>query len=90
MSEEDPDDGLDEEYAEDDLDETGFNEATYLTAFPDIAEAVRRGVLESGLAHYRSLGHAEGRLEKPEYRALLHGRAGKVPSSVSVDTLTPC
>ena len=88
MSEDDPDNGLDEEYVEDDLDETDFNEATYLTAFPDIAEAVRRGVLESGLAHYRSLGRAEGRLEKPEYRALLHGRAGAAPSPVSIDTLT--
>jgi hypothetical protein len=33
-----------------------FNEATYLRAFPDIADAVRRGALTSGLEHFRQTG----------------------------------
>jgi hypothetical protein len=65
-----------------------FDEATYLRAFPDIADAVRRGVLDSGLAHFRSTGRSEKRLEKPEYRALLAAYAGPAAPHVSVDTLT--
>ena len=65
-----------------------FDESTYLRAFPDIAEAVRRGVLESGLAHYRQAGRAEMRLEKAEYRALLAAYAGPAPPQVALDTLT--
>jgi hypothetical protein len=65
-----------------------FNEATYLRAFPDIADAVRRGVLASGLAHFRSAGRAEQRLEKAEYRALLAADAGPAAPQVAVDTLT--
>lgn len=65
-----------------------FDEATYLRAFPDIAEAVRRGVLPSGLAHFRQTGRAEMRLEKPEYRALLATHAGPAAPQVAVDTLT--
>jgi hypothetical protein len=65
-----------------------FHEATYLRAFPDIAEAVRRGVLTSGLAHFRQSGHAEGRLEKPEYRALLAADSGPAAPQVAVDTMT--
>jgi hypothetical protein len=65
-----------------------FDEATYLRAFPDIAEAVRRGVLESGLAHYRNIGRTEMRLEKAEYRALLSAHAGPAAPQVAVDTLT--
>jgi hypothetical protein len=65
-----------------------FDEATYLRAFPDIAEAVRRGMLASGLAHFRQAGRAELRLEKPEYRALIEAYAGSAPPQVAVDTLT--
>ena len=65
-----------------------FAEGTYLRAFPDIAEAVRRGSLASGLAHYRLAGRAEGRLEKPEYRALLESYAGAAPPQIAVDALT--
>ena len=50
-----------------------FDETTYLRAFPDIAEAVRRGVLTSGLEHFRRAGRAEARLDKAEYRALARG-----------------
>src|SRR5690242_16553026 len=53
-----------------------FDEATYLRAFPDIAEAVRRGILTSGLEHFHKAGRAEMRLEKAEYRALLAAHAG--------------
>ena len=48
-----------------------FDEATYLRAFPDIAEAVRRGMLASGPDAFPQAGRAEMRLEKAEYRALL-------------------
>jgi hypothetical protein len=68
--------------------EPDFDESVYLRAFPDIAEAVRRGVLPSGLAHYRQSGRAEGRLEKPEYRALLGIGAQSAAPQVSIDTLT--
>ena len=69
-------------------DDPDFDEATYLRAFPDIAEAVRRGVLASGLAHFRQTGRAEMRLEKAEYRALLGASAGPAPPQVAVDTMT--
>ena len=68
--------------------DAAFDEATYLRAFPDIAEAVRRGVLASGLAHYRQSGRAEGRLEKPQYRDLLEAGARPVAPTISIDTLT--
>ena len=64
-----------------------FDEALYLRAFPDIAEAVRRGGLASGLAHFRASGRAEDRLAKPEYRVLVDNPAGP-PPPVTVDTLT--
>ena len=65
-----------------------FDEATYLRAFPDIAEAVRRGVLTSGLEHFRRAGRAEARLEKAEYRALLAAYAGPAAPQLAIDTLT--
>jgi hypothetical protein len=65
-----------------------FDETTYLRAFPDIADAVRRGVLASGLAHFRSTGRTEKRLEKAEYRALLAADAAPAAPQVAVDTLT--
>ena len=68
--------------------EPDFDEATYLRAFPDIADAVRRGLLVSGLAHFRQSGEAERRLEKPEYRALLRADAAPAPPAVAIDTLT--
>ena len=65
-----------------------FDESTYLRAFPDIAEAVRRGALESGLAHFLQTGRAEARLEKAEYRALLDAYVVAMPPQVAIDTLT--
>lgn len=65
-----------------------FDETTYLRAFPDIAEAVRRGVLTSGLEHFRRAGRAEARLDKAEYRALLAAYAGPAAPQLAIDTLT--
>src|ERR1017187_9861385 len=39
-----------------------FDEAWYLQAYPDVAEAVRDGVVPSGLTHYVKYGRDEGRL----------------------------
>ena len=39
----------------------GFDEALYLAANPDVAEAVRNGTIRSGFDHYRQYGFAEGR-----------------------------
>jgi hypothetical protein len=65
-----------------------FDEALYLRAFPDIAEAVRRGSLASGLAHFQLAGRLEGRLEKTEYRSLVEASANPVAPQVAVDALT--
>jgi hypothetical protein len=93
MSRDNP--GRDDPGRDDEAPETGaeaidpdFHEAIYLRAFPDIAEAVRRGVLTSGLAHFRQTGFAEGRLDKPEYRALLAADAGPAAPQVAIDTMT--
>ena len=72
----------------DDAVDPDFDETTYLRAFPDIAEAVRRGVLTSGLEHFRKAGRAEMRLEKAEYRALLAAYAGPAAPQLAIDTLT--
>ena len=39
----------------------GFNEAEYLAANPDVAQAVREGRVSSGLWHYQNQGIKEGR-----------------------------
>lgn len=39
----------------------GWNEAAYLTKYPDVAEAVRLGRMSSGLWHYNNHGKNEGR-----------------------------
>jgi hypothetical protein len=39
----------------------GFNEAAYLAANPDVADAVRRGEVRSGFEHYRRFGFSENR-----------------------------
>jgi GT2 family glycosyltransferase len=45
-----------------------FDEANYLRAYPDVAAAIQRGELASGLEHYLLAGKAERRLELPQYR----------------------
>lgn len=47
--------------------ESDFDEYTYLRAFPDVARAVERGELASGLQHYLRSGRAEHRLQTDEY-----------------------
>jgi len=58
--------------------EPDFEEAAYLAAFPDVAQAVRNGSLNSALEHYRVAGQLERRLQRPEYRRLL-GRSSPEP-----------
>ena len=53
-----------------------FNEEEYLAANPDIRDAVSKGVVKSGLAHYRRFGRHERRAgspasgDRPPYRPL--------------------
>lgn len=39
-----------------------FDEAWYLERYPDVAEALRKGVIQSGFDHYASAGVYEGRV----------------------------
>jgi hypothetical protein len=41
--------------------ETGFNEREYLRCNPDVAQAIRRGQMQSGAIHYQGYGRREGR-----------------------------
>src|ERR1700733_4997794 len=52
-------------------DDDDFDEECYLIAFPDIAEAVTKGVWASGRAHYFTHGVREGRLIAPAYLSVL-------------------
>ncbi len=47
--------------------EGNFDEDAYLRAFPDVAQAMERGELTSGLQHYLLAGRAERRLQDPHY-----------------------
>lgn len=38
-----------------------FDERAYLAAWPDVAEAVRRGEIKSAFVHYMMMGRKEGR-----------------------------
>ena len=48
-------------------DHEGFSEARYLKAFPDIADAVASGELNSARDHYVEHGRFEERLSRPDY-----------------------
>jgi hypothetical protein len=39
-----------------------FDENFYLTAYPDVANAIRRGQIDSACEHYQKFGRYEGRL----------------------------
>jgi len=39
----------------------GWNEAAYLSKYPDVAKAVKTGAIPSGLWHYNAHGQKEGR-----------------------------
>jgi hypothetical protein len=41
--------------------DTGFNEREYLRCNPDVAQAIRRGQMQSGFMHYQGYGRREGR-----------------------------
>jgi hypothetical protein len=41
--------------------DTGFNEREYLRCNPDVAQAIRRGQMQSGAIHYQGYGRREGR-----------------------------
>jgi GT2 family glycosyltransferase len=74
------------------LSESDFDEAMYLRAYIDVAEAVARGDLKSGEEHYRLAGKIEGRLLRQEYRdqVSLHAtRARLAPAGplTSIDRL---
>ncbi len=45
----------------------GFDEAWYLAQYPDVAEAVRRGDIASGLEHFLASGRREGRFPSADY-----------------------
>ena len=44
--------------------EDSFDEKAYLAGNPDVAEAVTRGVVQSGKVHFLKFGKAEGRLQR--------------------------
>ena len=60
--------------------ELGFEEDTYLRAYPDVAEAVERGDLRSGLDHYRQAGREEQRLQRPEYARQMAADRAAMPT----------
>ena len=39
-----------------------FDEATYLSLYPDVAEVVKAGLFPSGYEHWKQFGEAEGRI----------------------------
>lgn len=44
---------------------TNFSESEYLNAYKDVADAVRRGDIKSGMQHYLQYGQSEGRTPGP-------------------------
>lgn len=54
-----------------------FDEAWYLTAYPDVAEAVRAEHFASAFEHYRSHGKREGRLPRAQEAATPSGKAAE-------------
>ena len=71
---------------------SGFDEAAYLAAYPDVAREVAQGKLDSGLEHYLKYGAAEGRSPNGShasglwnvpfdgYRAVLHKDEAVLPA----------
>lgn len=47
------------------LDAVSFDENWYLEAYPDVAEAVKKGAFESGRDHFLRFGYFEGRALTP-------------------------
>jgi GT2 family glycosyltransferase len=69
----------------------GFDEERYLTAFPDIAEAVAKGLWASGRAHYYMHGAREGRLIAPAYlKTLTSDEDAEFPAcSLDISLVSP-
>ena len=44
------------------MEQLPFNELHYLRRYPEVAQAVAKGVMPSGAVHYEAYGRAEGRL----------------------------
>nr|WP_294505481.1 hypothetical protein [uncultured Rhodopila sp.] len=65
-----------------------FDEAAYLRAFPDVAIAVERGDMASGLFHYALCGRVERRLQMPAYLSARAGN-GTQPAHESVGARVP-
>ncbi len=64
----------------------GFDEATYVRAFPDVARAIRAGERESGLDHFLDCGQREGRLSDLRYLNALAGFDNEPLTSSGTDT----
>jgi phytanoyl-CoA hydroxylase len=67
-----------------------FDEAWYLQAYPDIAKAVRDGIVPSGLIHYMKFGRTEGRLPcqfDPKWYAKVYPVAAQEAGSTDARTL---
>jgi GT2 family glycosyltransferase len=68
----------------------GFDEASYLAAFPDIARSIKLGQFRSALHHYRVHGHREGRLTDLRYqRASIRGSTTSFPAGC-IDAVYCC
>jgi GT2 family glycosyltransferase len=66
-----------------------FDEAAYLTAFPDVAKSIKSGQFPSAINHYESYGKREGRLTDPRYEALIRADTGGFPAAC-VDRVYGC
>jgi len=64
--------------------EDSFDEDTYVRAFADVAQAIERGELASGLQHYLKSGRLEGRLQDPQYLKRIIQDCDVPPAPVSV------
>src|SRR5579871_6886322 len=66
-----------------------FNENWYLTTYPDVAEAVRTGAIESAHEHFLLHGKAEGRAAHPgpgtELRPVAPASAETPPTAAVYD-----
>ncbi len=66
-----------------------FDEAAYLITYPDVAEAVKQGLLASGREHFQRAGKQERRLDRPEYRrhAVARPVTVEAPPAITLDAL---
>ena len=69
--------------------EGSFDEYSYVRAFPDVAQAIERGELASGLQHYVLAGRAEGRLQDPQYLQQIIRYSELAEAAASVVTEAP-